>query len=151
MAGIHKGKSNNHIDSGNFESGSMLSEINVTPMVDVMLVLLIIFMVSAPLMQQGIQVDLPKTKSPALSEQEKPVVLAVTKSGDVEIAGNVIPGAQIAEKLRAIYAKREKKEIFIQADKSISYGIVATVMSQVQAAGIVRIGLVTEPKDGRSQ
>jgi biopolymer transport protein TolR len=150
MAGLHKSKGA-HIESGNYESGAMLSEINVTPFVDVMLVLLIIFMVSAPLMQQGIQVDLPKTKSPALSEQEKPIVIAITKNGDVEIAGNIIPGAQIAEKLRAIYAKREKKEIFIQADKSISYGIVATVMAQVQAAGIVRIGLVTEPKDGRSE
>ncbi|MGE3261887.1 MAG: protein TolR [Bacteriovoracia bacterium] len=123
----------------------MLAEINVTPMVDVMLVLLIIFMVSAPLMQQGIQVDLPKTKSPSLSEQEKPIVLVINKSGNAEINGNAIPAAQLSEKLKAIFEKREKKEIFIQADKGISYGLVAAAMAQAQAAGILRIGLVTEP------
>lgn len=150
MAGFQTGRSkNNHIDSGNYQGSGMLSEINVTPLVDVMLVLLIIFMVSAPLMQQGIQVDLPKTKSPSLSEQEKPLVLVVNKNGSAEINGNTIPAAQLTEKLHAIFEKREKKEIFIQADKSISYGQVATIMSQVQAAGIIRIGLVTEPKDSR--
>ncbi|MGZ3695930.1 MAG: protein TolR [Bdellovibrionota bacterium] len=127
----------------------MLAEINVTPMVDVMLVLLIIFMVSAPLMQQGIQVDLPKTKSPSLSEQEKPVVLVINKSGEAEINGNTIPQAQLSDKLRAIFEKREKKEIFIQADKGISYGLVAAAMAQAQAAGILRIGLVTEPANNR--
>jgi biopolymer transport protein TolR len=114
-----------------------------------MLVLLIVFMVSAPLMQQGIQVDLPKTKSPALSEQEKPVVLVVNKGGSVQIAGTTIQQSQLSEKLKAIFEKREKKEIFIQADKGIPYGTVATVMSQAQAAGIVRIGLVTEPGEAR--
>jgi len=140
-----------HTDS-NYQPGSgVLSEINVTPFVDVMLVLLIVFMMSAPLMQQGIQVDLPKTKSPALSEQEKPIVLVVGKGGSLKIAGNSIPSAQLTEKLKAIYEKREKKEIFIQADKGIPYGTVATVMSQAQAAGIGRIGLVTEPGEARSQ
>lgn len=128
---------------------SMLAEINVTPMVDVMLVLLIIFMVSAPLMQQGIQVDLPKTKSPSLSEQEKPIVLVINKSGQAEINGNAIPNEQLSAKLKAIFEKREKKEIFIQADKGISYGLVAAAMAQAQAAGILRIGLVTEPANNR--
>jgi biopolymer transport protein TolR len=146
MAGMGGGKSN-HTDSSNYRGEGMLSEINVTPLVDVMLVLLIVFMVSAPLMQQGIQVDLPKTKSPALSEQEKPVVLVVGKGGSVQIAGNTIPTGQLTEKLKAIFEKREKKEIFIQADKGISYGVVANVMSLAQAAGILRIGLVTEPGD----
>ena len=140
-----------HTDSSNYQSDSMLSEINVTPMVDVMLVLLIVFMISAPLMQQGIQVDLPKTKSPALSEQEKPVIIAVNRNGNVEINGKELQSAQVTEKLRAIFEKREKKEIFIQADRSIPYGTVATVMAQAQAAGIHRIGLVTEPKDSRSK
>jgi biopolymer transport protein TolR len=148
MAGLTGGRrSNNHIESGNFQTEGMLAEINVTPMVDVMLVLLIIFMVSAPLMQQGIQVDLPKTKSPALSEQEKPMVLVVNRNGTVSINSNGISSAELTEKLRAIFEKREKKEIFIQADKGIPYGTVAAVMAQVQAAGILRIGLVTEPKN----
>ena len=140
-----------HTDGNNYSQSGLMSEINVTPFVDVMLVLLIVFMVSAPLMQQGIQVDLPKTKSPALSEQEKPIVLVVNKNGGVQIAGNSIPAAQLSEKLRAIFEKREKKEIFIQADKGIPYGTVASVMSQAQAAGIVRIGLVTEPGEARSR
>jgi biopolymer transport protein TolR len=141
----------NHTDDGYKPGSGTLSEINVTPFVDVMLVLLIVFMVSAPLMQQGIQVDLPKTKSPALSEQEKPIVLVVGKGGSLQIAGNAIPAAQLTEKLRAIFEKREKKEIFIQADKGIPYGTVAAVMSQAQAAGISRIGLVTEPGESRSR
>jgi biopolymer transport protein TolR len=150
MAGFGPKKGGGQID-GNYQSDGVLSEINVTPLVDVMLVLLIVFMISAPLMQQGIQVDLPKTKSPALSEQEKPVVIVVNKNGSVQIAGNAIPGSQLTEKLRAIFEKREKKEIFIQADKGIPYGTVANVMSLAQAAGIVRIGLVTEPGEARSR
>jgi biopolymer transport protein TolR len=125
----------------------MLSEINVTPFVDVMLVLLIIFMVSAPLMQQGIQVDLPKTKSPALSDQDKPIILVIKRSSAVEIGGTEISVNQLQEKLKAIYAKREKKEIYVQADKAIPYGTVTNIMSQIQASGVTRIGLVTEPKD----
>jgi biopolymer transport protein TolR len=150
MAGFRSGGKAS-LDSPGFQSEGVLSEINVTPMVDVMLVLLIVFMISAPLMQQGIQVDLPKTKSPALAEQEKPVVIAVNRNGNVEINGHELRSSQVTEKLRAIFEKREKKEIFIQADKSIPYGTVATVMAQAQAAGIHRIGLVTEPRDGRSQ
>lgn len=149
MAGFKGGGS--HTEGYSFKSDGMLSEINVTPMVDVMLVLLIIFMISAPLMQQGIQVDLPKTKSPALAEQEKPVVLVVDKNGNVEISGTEIPSSRLSDKLRAIFEKREKKEIFIQADRGIPYGTVAAVMAQAQAAGIHRIGLVTEPKDARSR
>ena len=151
MAGTGPKKEGSHTDFSNYGSDGMLSEINVTPFVDVMLVLLIIFMVSAPLMQQGIQVDLPKTKSPTLSEQEKPVVLVVGKGGVVQLAGNTIPSDQVVTRLKAIFEKREKKEIFIQADKGISYGVVATVMSQAQAAGILRIGLVTEPGEARSR
>lgn len=149
MAGMGGGKKGGTQMDSLYQSDAVISEINVTPLVDVMLVLLIVFMVSAPLMQQGIQVDLPKTKSPALSEQEKPVVLVVNKGGSVQIAGTTIQPSQLSEKLKAIFEKREKKEIFIQADKGIPYGTVASVMSQAQAAGIVRIGLVTEPGEAR--
>lgn len=124
----------------------MLSEINVTPFVDVMLVLLIIFMISAPLLQQGIQVDLPKTKSPALSDQESQVVLVVKRDGGVEINKNSVPLDQLQLKLKAIYANRQKKEIYVQADRAAAYGAVATVMSLIQGAGVSKIGLVTEPK-----
>ncbi len=145
MAGFQHNK-NNHLSPGT-PSHAPISEINVTPLVDVMLVLLIIFMVSAPLMQQGIQVSLPKTKSPALDEQEKAIVLVIEKNGSTNINGREISAADLGSKLRAIYETREKKEIFIQADRSISYGTVANVMATVQGAGISKIGLVTEPKD----
>ena len=145
MAGFHSSRSN---DNDSYQTPPVLAEINVTPMVDVMLVLLIIFMVSAPLMQQGIQVDLPKTKSPSLNDQEKPIVLVIKKTGAIEIGESGIPSDRVTEKLHAIFDKRDKKEIYIQADKGIPYGTLATVMAQVQAAGILRIGLVTEPKSG---
>jgi len=151
VAGFSGGSSHSHTDGSNYKSEAMLSEINVTPLVDVMLVLLIVFMISAPLMQQGIQVDLPKTKSPALAEQEKPYVIVVNKNGNVEIAGNEIRSSDVTNKLRGAFEKRQKKEIFIQADKGIAYGVVAAVMAQAQAAGISRIGLVTEAKDSRSK
>ena len=122
MAGF---KGNAHTDGSNYKSDAVLSEINVTPLVDVMLVLLIVFMISAPLMQQGIQVDLPKTKSPALSEQEKPIVIAVKRNGNVEINGNEIQSGGVTEKLRAIFQKREKKEIFIQAACKLHAGTVS--------------------------
>lgn len=133
-------------NEGGYTPPSTLNEINVTPMVDVMLVLLIIFMVSAPLMQQGVQVDLPKTDSPPLSEQEEQIVLVVKKNGSIEINKNPIPLNSLRTKLRAIYKNKRKKEIFIQSDQTVPYGKVATVMSQVQLAGIKKIGLVTEPR-----
>jgi biopolymer transport protein TolR len=110
-----------------------------------MLVLLIIFMVSAPLMQQGIQVDLPKTKAQALSDQESQIVLVVDSRGQAMINKNIIPASQLSEKIKAIFAKREKKEIYVQADRSVAYGVVANIMATVQSAGVTRVGLVTEP------
>jgi biopolymer transport protein TolR len=136
---------------GQYTPPPALCEINVTPMVDVMLVLLIIFMVSAPLMQQGVQVDLPKTDSQPLAEQEESIVLIVKKNGQIEINQNVIPIDGLAKKLAAIYKDKKRKEIFIQADQAIPYGTVATVMSTVQRAGISKIGLVTEPKPDRKR
>ena len=115
----------------------MLSEINVVPFIDIMLVLLIVFMVSAPLMQQGIQVDLPKTKSPALSDQESQIVLVIDSAGNASINQNRIAARDLTAKLIAIYEKREKKEIYVQADRAAAYGSVAQVMSFVREGAIV--------------
>lgn len=145
MAFQVNGKHEN-FSGGAYTPPAALNEINVTPMVDIMLVLLIIFMVSAPLMQQGVQVDLPKTDALPLSEQEEQIVLVLRKGGQVEINKNVIPLDGLAKKLAAIYKGKQRKEIFIQADQAIPYGTVATVMATVQRAGIHKIGLVTEPK-----
>lgn len=122
-----------------------LSEINVTPLVDVMLVLLIVFMISAPLMQQGVQVDLPKASGQTLDEQQEPVILVVGKNRMLTINKNDIPFEQLHAKLQAIYENKSAKDIFIQADQSVNYGYVAQVMAEVKKSGITKIGLVTDP------
>lgn len=125
-------------------SQGTLSEINVTPLVDVMLVLLIVFMVSAPLMQQGIQVDLPKAQAQALDQQEDPLVLVIHKGKRITINENAIGVTGLAKKLEAIYETKKNREILIQADQSVNYGFVATVMAAVKKAGITKVGLVTD-------
>jgi biopolymer transport protein TolR len=122
-----------------------MSEINVTPLVDVMLVLLIIFMVTAPMMQQGLEVSLPETSSGGLAPQEDPLVLQIDRH---KIAQAVIPVADLKAKMKAIFEKRRDKTIFIQADKDVAYGAVAETISEIRASGITQISLVTIPKQG---
>lgn len=123
---------------------SNLSEINVTPLVDVMLVLLIVFMVSAPLMQQGIQVDLPKAAAQTMDDNQESIVLVITADKHILINKNDIQPRHLRAKLAAIYQTKQTKEIFIQADQSVAYGYVAQVMAEVKRAGITKVGLVTE-------
>jgi biopolymer transport protein TolR len=124
-----------------------LSEINVTPLVDVMLVLLIVFMISAPLMQQGIQVDLPKANAPMMTEIPDQLILVVDKSRQVSMNGNKIPQGTLRSKLEAISKAKPDIQIFIQADSAIPYGFIAQVMAEVKQAKITRVGLVTEQSD----
>jgi len=125
---------------------AVLSEINVTPFVDVMLVLLIIFMVTAPLMQQGIEVDLPETKGTGVEVNDEPFILVINKHGIILAGKAKIPVTQLGAKLRAIFKTRKNKQVYIQADKSVSYGVVAEAMAEVRSAGIFNIGLITLPK-----
>lgn len=125
-------------------SQGTLSEINVTPLVDVMLVLLIVFMISAPLMQQGVQVDLPKAQGQALDTPEEQLVLVVHQDKRLTINGNNIGYTNLAKKLEAIYETKKSKELFIQADQGVNYGYVAQVMAAVKRAGITKVGLVTD-------
>ncbi|HRK02297.1 MAG TPA: protein TolR [Oligoflexia bacterium] len=127
-----------------------LSEINVTPLVDVMLVLLIVFMVSAPLMQQGVQVDLPKTASHALDEQQDQIVLVIHRNERISINDNAIEMRDLEKKLAAIYQNKSTREIYIQADQSVNYGLVAQIMARVRRAGITKVGLVTDPIDSKA-
>ncbi len=124
-----------------------LSEINVTPLVDVMLVLLIVFMISAPLMQQGIQVDLPKANAPMMTEIPDQLILVVNKSRQVIMNGNKIPEGTLRSRLAAIAKAKPEIQIFIQADAAIPYGFIAQVMAEVKQAQITRVGLVTEQSD----
>lgn len=124
-----------------------LSEINVTPLVDVMLVLLIVFMISAPLMQQGIQVDLPKANAPIMNEVPDQLILVVDKSKRVIMNGTTLPEGTLRARLTAIAKAKPEIQVFIQADKSIPYGYIAQVMAEVKLANITRVGLVTEQAD----
>jgi len=124
-----------------------ISEINVTPFVDVMLVLLIIFMVTAPMMQQGIDVNLPKTASSGVELNEKPFVMVISADGKIKISDTTIPMPELKNKLAAIFKDKKNKQIYIQGDKKVDYGIVAEVMAETRAAGIFNISLITLPKD----
>lgn len=125
-----------------------LAEINVTPLVDVMLVLLIVFMISAPLMQQGVQVDLPKTNAGAMSEVPDQLVLTVSKARQISINGNAVKAGTLRAKLEAVAEAKPDVQLFIQADQSVPYGFVAQVMAEAKQARITRVGLVTEPGVG---
>jgi len=129
-------------DSG--DRGTM-SQINVTPLVDVMLVLLVIFMVTAPMMQQGVQVNLPKAETKALPTPQESVVVSIERTGKIFINSNEIPAESLRSKLSEIFVSREKKEVFLKADKDVPYGEVVRTMAEIKGAGIERLGMVTEP------
>ena len=122
-----------------------MSEINVTPFVDVMLVLLIIFMVAAPMMTVGVPVELPKTAATALpTPKEDPLSITITTDGRIMLQETAIPMDQLIPKLRAIAAERDDNKVFLRADGSIAYERVVQVMGALNAGGFADIGLVTE-------
>jgi biopolymer transport protein TolR len=124
-----------------------LAEINVTPLVDVLLVLLIIFMVSAPMMQQGVHVDLPKANAGSLDAVPDQLILVIGKARDIRINNNVVEPGTLSRKLVAVANVKPDVQVFIQADQSVPYGYIAQVMAEVKRAKISRVGLVTEPGD----
>jgi biopolymer transport protein TolR len=123
-----------------------LSEINVTPFVDVMLVLLIIFMVTAPLMQQGIDVDLPETTTQPLRLRDEPLILSVKADGKFYLGRVELPEKELQAKLAAILEGLDGKEIFLRADKKAPYGLVVKALAAARAAGATKLGMVTEPE-----
>jgi biopolymer transport protein TolR len=136
-----------------FDQGSSgtdsISQINVTPLVDVMLVLLIIFMVTAPILQQGVSVDLPKVAAGPLSGQEEQLVVNIAKTGQVYLNDTAMTPEQLTTKLRAIAAARPDRQLYVRADQAVAYGDVMRVMGAVHDAGLVRVGLVTAPAPER--
>jgi len=125
----------------------LLSEINVTPLVDVMLVLLIVFMVAAPLLQVGILVDAPETSALPIPDQGEPLTVSITKDGTIYLQETPVALDDLVPQLTAIAAAGYDQRIFIRGDKSRSYGEVAAVMGEINAAGFRNIGLVTDRAD----
>jgi biopolymer transport protein TolR len=124
---------------------TVMSQINVTPFVDVMLVLLVIFMITAPMMQQGMQVNLPKADTKALSMKEEPVVVSVDRSGRAFIDQLPVAQGELKSKLEMIFSGRAKKEVFLKADRDVPYGDVVRTMAEIKGAGVERLGMLTEP------
>ena len=122
-----------------------LSEINVTPLVDVMLVLLIIFMVSAPMMTTGIEIDLPKTRAPRMDREEEKLLLTITKEQKVFLGETEVPYENLEGALTTNQRLQSDKELYIQADDAVPYGFVAKVMALARRGGIDKVGLVTDP------
>ena len=123
----------------------VVADINVTPMVDVMLVLLIIFMVTAPLIQQGVKVNLPETKAAPVESNEKKLVLSIDTSHRVFLGEVEVPIDDLEEKLKSNAKAQADKEVYLHADKEIPYGVVVDVMAAAQRAGISNVGMITDP------
>ena len=126
-------------------SRKFMSDINVTPFVDVMLVLLIIFMVTAPMMMQGVEVNLPQTTTKSIKTKEDPLILTVNKKGEIYLEDHKIQLDDLETKVKTIFKYRRDKEILLKADKDLPYGLVIDVMAGVKRAGVTKLGMVTEP------
>ena len=125
--------------------GRLMSDINVTPFVDVMLVLLIIFMVTAPMMTQGVDVNLPKVSAEALNTEKEPLIITIDGQGRVFIIDFEVSLDFMREKLVKILENRSDREVYLKADAGVAYGTVVRVMAEIKAAGVDKLGMVTDP------
>ncbi len=126
------------------------TDINVTPMVDVMLVLLIIFMVAAPMLTAGVQVDLPKAKASPLQGQDEPLVVSVQSSGKIFIQKTPVSVEQLGHKLQAIAGEKKDTRIFVRGDRSVDYGRIMRVVGEINSAGFGKVALITDTSQGSS-
>ncbi len=122
------------------------SDINITPIVDVMLVLLVIFMITAPMLVSGIKVDLPDTTSKPIAGQEEPLAVSIDKNGKFYIMDTAIEEKQLVEKLKAITKEKMDTRVFVRGDKSLTYGAIMSIVSEINAAGFSRVALITNVK-----
>ncbi len=136
------------IGSGGYRIGGTLAEINIIPLVDVTLVLLLIFMLTAPLMYRGIDVNLPKTSGKPTAVEER-MVLALTKEHTVYLNDKVVPMATLEQHLQNIFRNRQDKTLYLRADQVLQYGFVVETMDRVRRSGIEKLGMVTEPTKAR--
>ena len=133
------------VDASSSREAATISQINVTPLVDVMLVLLVIFMVTAPIIQQGVQVNLPQTKSSAIPGAEEPLIVTVAKNGKVYLNDNVVTLAELGTKLQAIKKLQADKQVYLRADQDVRYGLVMKAIAEIKQAGIEKLGMVSRP------
>ena len=127
------------------DKNGLMSDINVTPFVDVMLVLLIIFMVTAPMMSQGVSVSLPEATSKPLPSETDQLIITINKDNQIFINDYQVTVDFLQEKLSKIIESRQNQDVYLRADKNISYGMVVRVMSEIKEAGVEKLGMVTEP------
>ncbi|OGQ83546.1 MAG: protein TolR [Deltaproteobacteria bacterium RIFCSPLOWO2_12_FULL_60_19] len=132
-------------DVSSNQGGMTISQINVTPLVDVMLVLLVIFMVTAPIIQQGVQVNLPQAQAGAIAGQEEMLIVAINRSGKIYLNDNAMTLEELGQKLRAIRRLQPDKEVYLRADQEVKYGTVIKTIAEIKQAGIVKLGMVTRP------
>lgn len=125
-----------------------MAEINVTPMVDIMLVLLIIFMVTSPMMVAGVTVDLPETSAAPVSGQDEPLSITVDAKGNIYLQDTQVKATELVEKLTAITGQKRDTRIFVRGDKTIDYGKVMSVVGAINAAGFTKVALITEITGG---
>jgi biopolymer transport protein TolR len=133
------------MDASSQRDGATIAQINVTPLVDVMLVLLVIFMVTAPIIQQGVQVNLPQTKSSAIPGTEEFLVVTVAKNGKIYLNDNAMNPGELGQKLAAIRKLQADKQVYLRADQDVRYGVVMKTIAEIKEAGIERLGMVTRP------
>jgi biopolymer transport protein TolR len=133
------------VDTSSQRDGTTISQINVTPLVDVMLVLLVIFMVTAPIIQQGVQVNLPQAKAGAIPGTEELLVVTVSKNGKIYLNDNEVSSSELGEKLRGIRKLQADKQVYLRADQDVRYGVVMKTIAEIKQAGIERLGMVTRP------
>jgi biopolymer transport protein TolR len=132
---------------GHRRSYTPMSEINVTPFVDVMLVLLIVFMVTAPLLTVGVPVDLPKSQASAINEDSEPLVITVDRAGKIYIQETEVPFDNLVARLNAITERKPDTRIFVRGDREIAYGEIMRVMGRLNGAGFEKVALITEQDD----
>jgi len=127
---------------------ALMAEINVTPMVDVMLVLLIIFMVAAPMLTVGVPVDLPQSSAPSLSDEREPLTISVNNNGEIYLQNTKVELKDIVPRLNAITKQGYEERVYVRGDRNVNYGQVMRVMGTISAAGFKRVALVTEVEQG---
>ena len=138
------------MDASSQRDSTTIAQINVTPLVDVMLVLLVIFMVTAPIIQQGVQVNLPQAKAGAIAGTEEMLIVTISKNGKVYLNDNVMSLPELGDKLRAIRKLQADKQVYLRADQDVRYGLVIKTIAEIKQAGIERLGMVTQPSsDGK--